>query len=530
MNCYQFNKPLYIVRNQVLCINNMDDLPLELVAKILGYLQLQDKLKCRMVSRQFQQIIDSNNKELAIANELIVPRWFDDAKYINCRNKIKLRNDVERFETSSYFRNRFFVGVRKLYLNLTPDLNNSEKQFQIKTLDFMNNFVQLQTLSITCIAFSNYHLQGDGHKAVTTLRLLNLENLDIFLAGRNFHLIFDTPNLRYLSTLSQFDLMEFVHPGSLRRVRTGLRTENVPIIKRFTNLETLEFGGEKNHIRCLIELIDELKMLGELHLNIFDTDLDELKRYSMDHSSKLKIYCHGILLDHWPELPAHYRSGTFDGRLDGDNLRVYLKHYPSSVAAKLELFNHLNYNAWECEWLSNKRLLNDFRKRLVQLSGIKVSGRVVDYANFIQFLCSAQSTISRLDLVDSNFGQEFYSSLNVLLPSLSDLYIHDRPDIVANLDLGFLLEKQHLFNFAINHRLDLAFVGRLFLAVKVYQVEFVFGGRRIAIKRLGYKLSTYREPDDEVLRSFIANLIDEYTNKYADFVLFEVLPVNDTGS
>lgn len=507
-------------------------IPFEILKKIFGYLPFEDRIRLREVSRQWRYEIDSRNKELVIANSLVSVKWFDDQKMIDHLNKIKVKNDIKKFESTKLLESRYFDSIRKLCIILHPD-SNLKKPFIIKKLDFLNRFTQLQTLYFSCITYL-CDLKNRNYRELTVLRLPMLENLFIFLASDYVRLLMDTPKLNFLDTY-KLESIKFVHPQSIKKLKTQLNDENLKQIHQLEmkSLEILKFETSKDNICQMIESIRDLDHLKELHLNPFDTDLKELMDYSKTRSSLL-IYVHGILLKYWHELPAFYRSGKFNGILDAFNLLVYLKHY-SSVTVHLGFIEHLNYSDWEIEWqknqsissLSSRNRLDDFRSKLINLKGIKINSQIKNYRYFIEFISNCH-LVDHLDLIYTSLDQNFYSNLPNYLPNLDNLSIVETHELIEKLNFDFLFSLNYFFVFAINYSLDLNFIKRLFIETECNQVDFVFKGQNLYIKRIGYRSPSYTEPTENELKIFINDLVNDYIKRhppaYEDqCIVFEVV-------
>lgn len=467
----------------------MDDLPCELVSRILNELPLKDKLRAREVSKKFLFLIDAQSqKSLVVAkNKLYVDfHWFDDYQMVDFRNLLLYHQRSQLLQTN-LFESRFFGNLKKLQFHC-------DYSAQLTGLHFLESLTELETLkiSILCPHYSDETFE---------LKLPKLKSANVTVDKR-IKLSFLSPKLKYLVTNRSLNLTS-TRIERVRHLQTVKETSsNYCDLKRFTGLHRLELIlNREESISLLNEQIDGgLPELRELCIKNRSVEALNLSRLKVCRS--IRVYVNGILIRHWDQLKP-FREQYL---LEADKLQVYLDNYPA-IHRQLPVITTVNYcDCWE---FSSDRIPDDFLGRLVNLVRVIVNGRVASKSDLIRFLSRCER-IKKLELIDSHLDQQFYSNLHHCLPVINHLVIQDRLD-----RFDFLFALKHLGTLKTNHPLDFSLVRDLFMSLSDFiQIEFLGSDGEFLIIKPAYKTIFFTEKqDDEQLKRLVDDLSDAYSQK-----------------
>lgn len=474
-------------------MNNLADLPLNILSNILNRLPLDDKLRCRKVSKLFLYLIDNQNQKSVVVTsnrDFVYFKWFNDYKMVDFRNLILCQPYYGL--NSNPFENRFFRNLKKFYINCDGFSGNK----RLKSLDFLNNFNKLETLKI---AIMNRGLN-------TKLRLNELKNVDIYLNSES-RMYINSPKLEYLIA-SDFGNLQFKHSHSIKRVQTIRYCQsNFDFIKKFENLHqfNIDYIGK---IDPLTELVKELTKLKVLCIKIEskkELDFSRLKSYT--DSKSIKVYVNGLLIKYWDKLKT---TKEYD-LLDGDNLPIYLDDC-SALYKDLSIISTVHYNSLE-SFGNVSCVLED---KLVNLRRIIVDSKVTNEDKLVNFLIKCER-VNKLQLINSSLTQQFYSNLHSYLLIVRDLIIQDDSDLMKKLNFRFLLGLKELKTLKISQNLDLPFVKELFMTLNYFsKIKFLFDGEYVCILPAeAYGSKIFKRTDNEQLCRFAIDLTKEYNRKYS---------------
>lgn len=247
-------------------------------------------------------------------------------------------------------------------------------------------------------------------------------------------------------------------------------------------------------------------VLRELHLYAERPTYEALKAQRHKLVGKdVQLYFKGLKLD---GMNDRIDQPLFYEKLDREHLSRYLQNC-DKLASYMPFLFIVNYNAFE-EFAD--RLPPDFLGRFSELEKVIVTKRPQDEGKFIEFLKSVRA--DGLKLRHAALDQEFYSvKLPAVYPNLECLKIIDDEQVVERLDLEFIFQLQHMFDFCTNKNLEIEFVGRAFRELPHFRYcSFNHRGRRTVVNNL------YRN-DDYEFRLKLSSL----TAKVQTFRTFEEL-------
>lgn len=289
-------------------LGNLPDLPLRL---ILHQLDLQDLIKCRLISKRFLWIVDQIKLD-----ELLVTSKYFDPKARNGKvffTSWTLTNELVSNGYSSYnlklkffnspsFLNKFENSLAKLYLNE----KELPAQFQIIE-KFKNSLRQLK-----CHFFSRNSRE---------LRLPHLQSIEIALESFS-RLQLNAPNLKRIYSLSCLAGLELVHPESVDFLRlVSTKNHKLPNLGRLVNVEVFQYLDCVTHFSSFNgNYLNNLNVfafekLREFHY-IIVTSLKTRRRFE-NHRRFPDLFMHDPL---FPEDDAIDDDALFNRLIDEDGL------------------------------------------------------------------------------------------------------------------------------------------------------------------------------------------------------------------
>lgn len=278
-------------------LSNLPDLPLRF---ILDQLDLQDLIKCRLISKRFKFFVDQIKlDELLITSKYFDPKarsgkvfytsWTLTNELVS--NGYSSYNLKLKFFNSPSFKNKFENSLAKLYLNEKelPD------QFQIIE-KFKNSLRQLRC----------HFFKRNGRE----LKLPHLQSIEIALEPFS-RLLLNAPNLKKVYCLSCLCSLELVHPETVDTLRI-LSTKNHKLsgLSRFTNVEVFQY------LDCVTFSSFTRNYLN--HMNVFAFEKLREFHYTVVTSlnTKRRLENHR----RFPDLFAHDPLFNEDDAIDDDAL------------------------------------------------------------------------------------------------------------------------------------------------------------------------------------------------------------------
>ena len=415
----------------------MDELPELAFELVLRYLNLEDRLKARGVSRRWYHKINSFHVKSLCYSEHPIRCILGKSRCVSgafADNFINSTRFATFFDTYDQTILSSLKHLRLGYLNLSK----GDQEALVRTL---NSFGQLEQLDIVRTKLLNqqgeftlFDLKSNLQFNLPMLISLQLEKVDGIQK-----LTLEAPRLREVTILGCSLLrVEIVHGELVERLL----------------VERLEYTDVKNlknllylYVKYLPDLEDDSKLLSslqqlkEFHTNDFKNVSKLFEQKQQSGRADLKIYLCGLLLD-GPDDPAinSFRDSSSD-YLSGESL-VCLAENSSRLADEIPFYRSFNY--WAIEAVA-PGLEVDLLKRFTDLYEVAVNRPVQDIERF-------------LDLPNL----QYISSLEFWCNQQQDLF--DRlPEhsIVQKLlinwspsDLAFLFRLKHLIHLNIRFSID----------------------------------------------------------------------------
>ena len=436
----------------------MDDLPELPFEQVLSYLNLEDRLKARTVSRAWRNKFDRYPvKALCYSSRPIgfireKNRWVSGAFAKSFINSTRFTTFFDTFSQT------ILSSLKRLRL---CDLHLTEED-PTTFARTLNSFSQLEELDIIRAELKQQDVSNLNLPMLTSIRLDQVE-LDRKLT-------LEAPKLREVAILYCSGVrVEIVHGESVERLFVyWLKSTDV---KKLKNLQYLyvnyhQYIGEIDSTH-----LSSLQQLKEIHLgySIILSDLFEQKQRS--GRADLKIYLWGLLLNgpHDPAINA--LNSSIPGSLSPKAF-VCLLENPSRQADVIPFYRFLNYSAIEGV---APGLEVDLLKKFTHLDQIQVDRPVRDIQRFLDLLKRCKNLVGlRFWCVQP---QELIDGL-LEHPVIESLGIHN-----SLFDLSFLFRLKHLIHLYLYKTLDSETVRKAFEELPVLSsFEFSFGHTRASIR------------------------------------------------
>ena len=354
--------------------SRMEQLPLEMIVHILGYLNLNDLANCRLVCKSFLAATYHVKISDVVLNKSFLTRaiWFftNSPKY--CEDPISLKRFLV-YKANFNFKNdlkRLHLNSNSFYENCYP--NKSDIYFEV--YDFQGT---LQDCSL-CQILNPDSLQAvlSGLRQLKQLEFypiscrpneeakyeIDLPSLEIFVLGENdcwgpminFTINLNAPQLRVLKA-HIMNRLHIRYPKSVKFIYTDCSAFR---LDSFENLEFLEL--EEDWEKKFVSLFEwsrdaliSLNFLKEFHLKrsfyvqMSSDEFKELKNQlinihhekSVRRGQELRIFYEGVELVHFDKIDE-FKKIHFDEGQDGS--RFQLANF--ELLQKNMWFKPVNYN------------------------------------------------------------------------------------------------------------------------------------------------------------------------------------------
>ena len=428
----------------------LNDLPVLPFEKILGYLNLEDRIKSMAVSRRWYMVIDSfRTKSLCYSDRPI--------GFIFEKNRLISGAFAQNFIMSPRFELFFNAFGQSILFNLKHlrlcglDLTVANRiSVFVQTIE---SFGQLEELNLF---YLNLHVESEPLiEFQLNLPMLKQVQLDYLYDIAKFAL--DAPKLTKVKLAEDFPFclkLELVHPESVEILMIrGIRFA-IENLKDLKNLKHLYCGPEDELYLIDLSFLSGLKQLKEIHLTDGRSFFEAFEQKQRLGCVDLKIYLWGCLLNDLDDPAINFELDYFDEEIFG-----FLAENPSRLLDEMPLQDYV-YNPTNDRVPpgSEMNILN----RLIDLNSIRVDQPVQDIQRFLNILKSFENIVE-LDCADP--PQD-------LLDRLPDYCAVQRLKISCKgLDFGFLSGLKNLIDLELQCRIEVEFIPDLIR--KVFK-EFEF--------------------------------------------------------
>ena len=445
----------------------MDELPELPFEQVLSYLNLEDRLKARTVSRAWRNKFDSFRVKTLCFSQRPMNRICGNKRWVSeafAKNFVNSTCFITFFDT---FSQTILSSLKRLRL-CDLDLCGNETAFTL----ILNSFGQLEQLDIIRAKFDQ---QDEFNLNLPMLISLHLEDVE-----RIKNLILEAPRLRDVKIQSCISCarVEVVHGESVERLLVDWLASIE--VKKLKNLQYLYVDYHEGIDSMFLSSLQQLK---EFHTNQ-PRDVSKLfEQKQRSGRADLKIYFKGLLL-----------NGQDDPTMNAfrDSWLVCLAENRSRLADEIPLYRSLRYS--EIEVVASS-LAVDLLKRFTELKEVKVDRYVQDIKNFLDLLKSLEK------IVELTFECDQPQNLFNRLPELSavqKLSIND-----GHPDMDFVFRLKHLIYLHVNRYINGKTVRRAFKELSIlsyfgfypttyYAIETCHP-KQFTISRAGEKKTTVSE-------------------------------------
>ena len=434
----------------------MDDLPELPFEQVLSYLNLEDRLKARTVSRAWRNTFDRYPPKTLCYSSSSSDFIFGKNRWISgafAQNFISFARFVSFFDT---FGQTILSSLKRLRL-CDLDLRGRDRKAFTRTL---NSFHQLEYLDIIRTQCNSQRMFNLNLPMLTSLHLEKVFGIK--------KLTLEAPRLREVTILDyyQTDLrVEIVHGEPVERLLVD-HWEFIEV-KNLKNLQYL-------YVNYLPDIdstfLSSLRQLKEFHTNE-PLNVSELfkqkQRYGL---ADLKIYLFGLLLNS-PDDPAINALDDSNPYYLKREWLVFLAENPSRQADQIPFYHSLHY--FDIEDVVSV-LEVDVLKRFTDFNKLIVNRPVQDTQRFLDFLKNFEN-FAQLK-VDGDQPQDLFDRLPEHC-AVQKLTVYHPPS-----DLAFLFRLKHLIKLVVTWSIDNETVRRAFELPVLSSFSFRYGQKSVSIE------------------------------------------------
>lgn len=373
-------------------IYGLDKLPYDIYHfHLFKYLDIDDILELRLVSRRFRSIVCSYDiKEIAfLENFGKKHNWFSTIKSTDLKSQIAISKLNLLKKLCNNFTNLKFLRIQKAEFNSQS----------IIRVEYLNKFTKLQILEIKKL---------DLHSN-DTLYLPNLKALSVAFESACYlkepaSLILDTPNLKSLDIhqLRQANLIDNLikikYPLFIKFLKQNRYDRNSILLK---NLECLELDSLESKVEELMKL-KRLKKIKAKACALTVRELDEL----LETKNDILIVIGGVKTE---KIDYNFNLDDFE------TLEYRLKNY-DKLDNDINYTNFIDYNQL-IQQLPTKPV--DLFSKFTCIQMIEIKSEIEKEDRLIRFIRDCPN-LYRL-IIRTALSQQFYEDLP-LNSSLSSLY------------------------------------------------------------------------------------------------------------
>ena len=475
----------------------MNNLPCEILAKIIEFLPLVEIEKCKEVCVMWRLLIENDIRlrHLVISDQAMSGRkWSFNYAPVDRSNLIKQFSLIDRKLDEPIFKN-----IRSLYV--------CSKSFD----GVISNVGQMLSKLKRLVRLEMLNLKIREKSCV-----INLPNL-IYLSIQNVNfkaMRLDTPALSHLrmiynGRMNEIEMSKMIKIQHSTSIKYFESTKYHSAVESFANLEYLACKEIENLPNDFLKGLPNLKAIylskaRYASRNVFDT----LKQQNQQLKRNLKIYYFGI---DGLNLDTNSNNELDDGYFSANKktTKLLCKNY-HKLAEHASFIYGLDYSVVEEHFVE---IPSDFASKFVDLKLVKVNGKV-NSKQLIGFLKNHRC-LNELNTENASLTQLFFDFLPRLCPHLNSLSIRDRK---KSYDFNFILKFKNLVYCTIEQKLNYEFICQVFKTTKIEEFFFSYHDEFLAIMKQNdvwiYGPSTEEPLDefetvDEMLESFAeANFYD----------------------
>ena len=437
----------------------MDDLPELPFEQVLSYLNLEDRLKARTVSRAWRNKFD--RYPVNTVNTLCFSSRPRD--FIFRKSRWVSGPFAENFISSTRFESFFDTYRQMILFSLKHlrlcDLNLSEGD-QEAFARILNSFDQLEQLDIIRATFNQFQEYDLNLPKLTRLQIEEFECLKFTLKASRLR------EVRLLGGYETNPNVQFVHGESVERL--FIDHWEYTDVKKLKNLQHLYVNF---HEGINPTFLSSLKRLKEFHTNEpgdVSNLFEQKRRYDR---VDLKIYLYGLLLNSPDDPATNAFRDSFCDHLTGESL-VCLAENRWRLADQIPFYRKLHYSA--IEHVAPALEVN-LLKRFTDLNWVIVNHPVQNIERFLNLLKNCKNIVGLWFYCDQS--QDLFDRLPEHC-SVQKLTLWNPPS-----DQAFLFRLKHLIELYLDWPIDSETVRRAFEDLPAFSsFYFVYGQKTIIIE------------------------------------------------
>ena len=421
----------------------MDDLPDLPFEKVMSYLDLEDVIKSRAVSRSWRDKINMFRVKSLCYSTRPIGFIYGKSRLVNgpfAQNFIS-SNQFEHF--FSTFGHSILSNLKHLRLcNLYLDKETPKAFAKI-----LQSFSQLEELDIIRFGFpfSWPHPRSELELSLPMLRSIQLE----YLSGID-RLTLDAPRLQKVRLNDSLGRMNLVHVDSVECVITDKLAQLA--VKRLKNLKQLYVKLPSSIDPTLLSSLDQLKEISLDYRDDIPEIFEQKQRY---RRTDLKVYLFGLLLNDrdGPEMSDNFSN------FNRETFRYWAENV-SRLTDEIPFYDTLYYDA--IEHVAPELAIN-ILKKLTDLTEV-IADRPVQNIERFQGVLKSFHKIASLEFHSSQ-PQELFDRLPEHCAVQRLAIYHPGPEF----EFEFLFRLEFLMHLTLLLEIDAELIRRIF-----EKLEFIY--------------------------------------------------------
>ena len=452
--------------------------------KVLINLSVKEKLRCKIVCKDWKQMIESHANIITLCiYDDIFPVYSSSSvnRFIGLNNSFKAKN-LKLLLSFSAFEN--LRSLKRLYIYF----NNPSNDLMFNSINLIE-FTRLEELEVDCKQFH-----------VTEINLPNLKQLTLKEFFSNGQMQMDTPNLEELIIFKNFNYLTLKYPEKIKYLKTNVIDSSV---KQLNNLETLACLYFSCIDTTILVHLPKLKQITIGNKNPFQFAPINILNELIRQKANLKrddLRIDFVCFDKYSHIPEfqffNYENASFHYLLDMPKLKVVNEVY-TNLINNLPFEFQLHYTSLI---QSFTRIPHDFCDKFSNIKRIHLDSLFV-YNDLIQFL-KKNRYLTELFL-NLNFANQLscdlLNQLSIIVPHLTFLKLNARSWSMVNYNF---LNKLHLLQsiefryaflpleflyFFINRSYNYDLLSKFSFIGEVIRLEFNFSHQHFSYSELSFK-------------------------------------------
>ena len=444
-------------------------LPNAILKSILDYLDLNELLKCRLISKEINEFIEyhlNGIQSCAIEKKYFNQKAYQTKRYTFQNESISLVSRLFVTKNVNFLNSNVAKNVLSRIKKLSIDHLKAKKcEWSMFELD-INEFCNLNQLQIN-------HLELSGEKEIKLRHLKILEILKF--TGRKLKL-----NASYLNKLCWYDCdkkLEIINPLTITHLHLH-NYVNAQFLRKFKNVQNLYFNQNTGQLNVILT---EFHYLKEINFKLNDKDsIINLINQKNTLNKYLDLYFSNIQINELNDVDDLFK--THQNSIQPIDVQFIVKHY-QRITRPIHLSTEIVYKHLVDYFNENLIEIKNFHLKFLNIQKVIVNSKIDNHLKFIEFVKRCK-LLDELEIQNVKFNQLFFNSLNAYCPFLTKLEISDSQE----LELRFLINHHHLKQLFLNRQLTIEQIELLSKKFTGLKLKFMINDKLIAID---FNNSTY---------------------------------------